>query len=695
MIAALVMLCIGGHLTIGVFENAESVRAEELIAGLERPGESAFVAVFEDATPEQLDEVTANLRAHPEVVSVIGPSGAPSAVAERMYSADKRYALVAVTLKGDLPTAAKHYPEVRKLVTGKAYFTGKIVLQDDLETGLARDLLHAEMIAAPITIFLLFMVFRSLIAALLPVIVGGLAVACGVASVLGLSHVMQVPSYAINICSLIGLGVAIDYSLFIVSRYRSEIADGQSIENALAVALHTAGRSVVYSGLTVAVGLSGLLFFHGSFLAAMGIAGALVVAFAVVAALTTLPALLAVLGPNLERGSFKAPIAKTSRMHGLAVWVTRHPLLVLIPCIGFIGVSAAPFSRLEVATTDVRVLPPDAEARVGYDVLQKAFPDVAATRISVVVDFPTPPALNTERVRALYEASRTLAKLPHVRHIESIVDLDDRMTLDMYENLAALPLVTQPPELQFAMRSMVARHAVLLTVIADVPPTSHEARDLVKQLRVNRTLADGYVLVGGQTARDMDSFTLIRERTPQAVVFIMMVSILVLFALLRSVLLPLKAVLMNLLSIGASFGALVYIFQEGHGSALLNFEPGPIEPTLPVLLFCIVFGLSMDYEVLLLHRMQEEYEKGLDNQSAVAEGLAKTSGLITSAAAIMVSVFAAFAMARILVIKATGVGIVVAVVMDATIVRLLIVPASMQLLGKANWWAPEWAKRVK
>jgi uncharacterized membrane protein YdfJ with MMPL/SSD domain len=691
LVAAVAMLCVGGHLTIGVFDNAESKRAEELIETLQRPGESAFVAMLDSASREQIAAITARLKAHPEVVSVIGPAGAPSAVAEHFYSQDMRYALLAVTLKGDLPTASKHYPEVRALITEKAAFTGKLVLQNDLEAGLARDLLHAELIAAPISILLLFFVFRSIIAALLPVVVGGLAVATGVAGVLALSYVTQVPSYAINICSLIGLGVAIDYSLFIVSRYRSEIAEGKGIEDALAVALHTAGRSVVYSGLTVAVGLAGLLFFHGSFLAAMGFAGALVVAFAVIAALTTLPALLAVLGPRLELGHVPLHLRDRGRVHAFATWVTRHPVLVLVPCILFVGLAAWPYSRLEVASTDVRVLPPDAEARIGYELLQQAFPDVAATRVNVVVDFPG--GLTVERVRALYDATRKLAKLPHVKRIESIVDLDDRLTLDLYENFITLPALARPPELQFAFDTMVTRHATLITVIADTRPNSAEARDLVKALRSERHIGDGYVLVGGQTARDFDSLTLIRERTPYAIAFIMATSVLVLFALLRSVLLPLKAVLMNLLSIGASFGALVYIFQEGHGRALLGFEPGPIEPTLPVMLFCIVFGLSMDYEVLLLHRMQEAYEAGNDNACDVAMGLAKTSGLITSAAAIMVSVFAAFAMARILVIKATGVGISVAVIMDATIVRLLIVPASMQLLGRANWWAPGWAKR--
>ena len=701
-----VVLLRGAHLSIGDFENAESKRAGELVASLERPGDSSFLLVLssrqwtvgdDDFQRALADTVTA-LRASPEVLSVISPVGLAAAAAQRFYSADARHALVAVTLRGDLPSAAQHYPEVRALVPSgplEPHFTGKLALMNDIEVGLHHDLLRAEAIAIPISLLLLLLVFRSAVAALLPVVVGGLAVAAGVAAVFALSHVADVPNYAINICSLIGLGVAIDYSLFIVSRFRDELAEGRSLEQALAITLHTAGRSVVFSGLTVAVGLAALLFFHGSFLAALGVAGALVVGFAVLAALTTLPALLGVLGTRVDLGRFGA--RKTAgfsrRWHGFALAVTRRPWLFLLPAMAITAFAAWPYSRLEVATTDVSVLPRDAEARVGFAVLRDAFPEIAATRINVVVEFPSAPALTSERVHALHATSRRLAALPHVRSVESIVDLSPGLEATTYALMLTLPTAMQPPDLSYALRSFVAERATLMTVVTDARPSSHEARDLVGALRAERAVGDGRLLVGGQAARDLDSLALISERSPSAVAFIVVATLVILFVLLRSVLLPIKAVLMNMLSIGASFGALVWVFQEGHGRDLLMFEPGFIDPTLPVMLFCLVFGLSMDYEVLLLHRMQEEYEHTGDNSQAVAEGLSRTSGLITSAAAIMVSVFAAFSVARILVVKATGVGIVVAILMDATIVRLLIVPSTMALLGDLNWWAPKFLAR--
>ncbi|MEZ0311931.1 MAG: MMPL family transporter [Myxococcota bacterium] len=701
-----VVLARGARLSIGDFENEESKRAGELIAGLERPGDSSFLLVLsskqwtvvDDAFQSELADTVSALKASPEVVSVISPVGLPGPAAQRFYAQDARHALVAVTMRGDLPTAAKHYPEVRALVpSGRldASFTGKLPLMNDIEVGLRHDLLRAEAIAIPISLLLLLFVFRSLVAALLPVVVGGLAVAAGVAAVFALSHVADVPNYAINICSLIGLGVAIDYSLFIVSRYRDELALGRSVEDALAITLHTAGRSVVFSGLTVATGLTGLLFFHGSFLAALGVAGALVVGFAVIAALTTLPALLGVLGAAVDRGRFwpRRPGRSSGRWHAFALTVTRRPWLFLVPAMAFVGFAAWPYSRLEVATTDVSVLPPDAEARVGFGVLREAFPEIAATRINVVVEFPSSPALTSERVHALYATSRRLAALPHVRSVESIVDLSPGLDATTYAMMLTLPEAMQPRDLGYASRTFVAERATLMTVVSDARPSSPEARELVRSLRADRAVADGGILVGGQTARDLDSLALVAERSPSAVAFIIGITIAILFVLLRSVLLPIKAVLMNLLSIGASFGALVWVFQEGHGRDILMFEPGFIDPTLPVMLFCLVFGLSMDYEVLLLHRMQEEYERTGDNSQAVAEGLSRTSGLITSAAAIMVSVFAAFSLARILVVKATGVGIVVAIIMDATIVRLLIVPSTMALLGDLNWWAPKFLAR--
>jgi RND superfamily putative drug exporter len=336
----------------------------------------------------------------------------------------------------------------------------------------------------------------------------------------------------------------------------------------------------------------------------------------------------------------------------------------------------------------VTVLPKEAEARRGYELLRRDFPAQAANRIVAIVQFPSGSAFTPERMGALYDASRAAASLPGVVGVESLARLDPRLDRDAYVQLARMPAAMRPPELQWALDAFVAGPVTAIDVLTEGPPSSPAAQEVVRKLRENRSIGDGLVLVGGPTAHDLDASAYVRAHTPAAIAFVMTMTFLVLFALLGSVVLPLKAVLMNLLSITGSFGAMVWIFQEGHLRNFLDFEPRPLEPALPVLLFCLVFGLSMDYEVLLLSRMQEEYRRTGDNTQAVAHGLEKSAGLITSAAAIMVAVFAAFALAHVVVVKAMGVGLAIAVTLDATLVRVLIVPATMRLFGDLNWWAP-------
>jgi RND superfamily putative drug exporter len=520
-------------------------------------------------------------------------------------------------------------------------------------------------------------------------------VVAGVAAVLALSHHLDMAQYTLNVVTLIGLGVAIDYSLFIVSRFRAELQQGATVDVALQRTMDTAGRAVAFSGLAVAAGLSGLLFYRGSYLAAMGLGGAIVVAFSVLFALTALPAILGWLGPRVNLG--RVPIPAFGLRQGLwerlAGWVMEHPVAVLLPTLGFIVLVGWPFLRLETAGTDITALPASAESRQGAAALASSFPEQSATRILVAVRFPGP-AFTPERTAALYDATRRWAKLPGVVGVESIVNLDPGITRDQYVQLAGTGPAFRPPQFALAEAAYLRGDVAVVQVLTTTPASSKEARTLVSELRKERVVGDGRALVGGQSAADVDSTAFVLARAPLAVGFVVLVTLVALFVLLGSVVLPIKAVVMNFLSIAASFGALVWIFQEGHLRWLLDFTPGPLEPALPVLLFCTLFGLSMDYEVLMLSRMREEWIRTHDNRQSVAEGLEQTGSLITSAAAIMVAVFAAFALARILVVKAMGVGMAIAVALDATLVRILIVPATMRLFGAANWWAPRALQRL-
>jgi RND superfamily putative drug exporter len=320
--------------------------------------------------------------------------------------------------------------------------------------------------------------------------------------------------------------------------------------------------------------------------------------------------------------------------------------------------------------------------------MREIFPDQGLTRILVAVRYPTAPAYTPERVGPLYDLAQRIAGLSGVVKVEGAVDTDPRLNRDYFEADAETPNDELPLAAQRTRAMVTSDEIALLMVLTDAPPTSEAARTLVRSIRRDRRVGDGFLQVGGAPANDVDLNDFILARAPAAIAFVLVTTYIVLFVMLRSVILPLKAVIMNLLSISASFGALVWIFEDGHLVWLLGFEPGPLDVAVPVLLFCSVFGLSMDYEVLMMSRMREEYLRTGDNTWAVAEGLERTGRLVTSAAAIMVTVFGAFGLGRVILVQALGVALAIAVALDATLVRILIVPATMRLFGDFNWWAP-------
>lgn len=694
-----------GRLSTGAIGGLEADRAGELIDGiLGRAPDTTFTVIFTSPTldpaetqfREAMQKALEPLRRDGRVSSIVTPYDAGPLRGPSMTNSDARSAYALVSLGGDFSQAGHAYPSLRRKLASDVLSiacTGRLPFTRDLDDTLEHDLLRAELISLPICLILLCAVFGGVVAAALPVCVGTLAVVSGVAAVILLSRFVDLAEYTVNICSLIGLGVAIDYSLFVVTRYREELDAGEHYEEALRRALVQAGRVVLFSGFAVIVGLTGLLFFSHSYLMGLGIGGAIVVAFAIFFALTFLPALVAVLGPHIHAGRLPLVLARTDTKiwHRTALWVMRRPVAVLAPALCLLVFMGSPFLRLRMAASDVRILPAHTEARRGYDLLRADFPDVAANHILAVVDFPSAPALDAERIEALYDFARRLAALPHVTAVQSIVDPARGVAREAWPELLLSPPAALAPLVAQAKQLTVGKTAVLVDVTTDEPPESPEARDIVRAIRSARRVADAAAIVGGQTAADVDTTQYIRARSPLVVGFVVVVTYVVLFLLLGSVLLPFKAVLMNFISIAGSFGALVWIFQEGHAFV---HTPRPVEPSLPVLLFCALFGLSMDYEVLMLTRMKEVFDRTGDNRIAVATGLERSAALITSAAAIMVAVFAAFSLAQIVVMQAVGFGMALAVALDATIVRVLVVPATMRLLGRLNWWAPPFLSRI-
>jgi RND superfamily putative drug exporter len=455
--------------------------------------------------------------------------------------------------------------------------------------------------------------------------------------------------------------------------------------------MSTAGRAITFSGVTVAIGLSAMLFYQGTFLASMGAAGTIVVGIAVVYGLTFLPALLSVLGPRVDW--LPVPFLsrrradETGAWHSMALWVMKRPFVVLVPALALLLLAGTPFIQLRLANADVDALPPSNQARQGYDTLLRDFPGQDQTTVEAVVYYPVGSPMTADHIGDVYDLSRRLAALPNVLRVQSIVNADPSLSKADYQRLYTSPRDQLPATLQQALTLTTGQHVTVLYVVTNKQYTSDEARDIVRAIRAEHVFG-GQVLATGGTAFDLDIVNFILEKTPSAVVAVLVVTYVVLFLLTGSVVLPLKAVITNLFSIAASFGALVFVFQQGHFSELLNFTPQSIDPSIPVILFSIVFGMSMDYEVLLISRIQEEYRRTGDNQRGVALGLEKSGRLITGAAAIMCAVFIAFGLAEVVIIKSIGIGLAVAIAIDATIVRVLIVPAVMRILGRANWWAP-------
>jgi putative drug exporter of the RND superfamily len=545
----------------------------------------------------------------------------------------------------------------------------------------------------PLALLMLLFVFGSVVAAGLPIGVGVLAVTGGFVGTLLLARLMDVSIYATNIVTMIGLGVAIDYSLFVVSRFREEVGR-HPVPDALARTMATAGRAILFSGLTVAIGFMGFLFFDVADLNSIGFAGSIVVAFSVLYGLTFLPALLAILGTRVDflRLPFVHP-ERTATGRGLwrrlATAVMAHPWRTLLPAVALLLVLGSPFLNIQLGLSGADTLSRDSESRRGEELLDRQFPDTSAYPMVVVIDYPQGSPLTKERVGETYDLSRWLEDRPGVKKVDGIVNLDPRFSRDQYQELLSGPREDLPPQVRKALKRTTGDHVTVLTAYTSVGYNSDEAYDLVREVRERHPDVGGEVLVGGWAAFDLDLTDSVYEAAPPAIVFVVLATYVVLFLLLGSVLLPIKAVVMNFLSISASYGALVWVFQEGHLSGLLNFTPGPINTTTPIIMFCILFGLSMDYEVMLLSRIKEEYGRTGDNRSSVALGIERTGRLITGAALIMATVFFSFGLAEAVVIKAIGLGMGIAVLVDATVVRALLVPATMRLMGRWNWWAPK------
>ncbi|MFI6822764.1 MMPL family transporter [Micromonospora sp. NPDC050187] len=581
--------------------------------------------------------------------------------ASALVSTDRRETFAAVQIAGATENdRLTNYLAVRGSLTSPdldVTVGGPLALIDDVNTQSKADLTRAEALALPILFLLLILIFRNVLAALLPVLVGVLSIVGSLAGLRLLAQFTDVSIFAVNVVTLLGLGLAVDYSLFMVSRFREELGAGHPVPQALRRTMVTAGRTIVVSAVTVALALASLAVFPQVFLRSIAVGGVAAVLLAGFFSLTVMAAMLALLGPRLrERRRRPAGTDPNSGAWArIARTVMRRPVLVGGAVIAVLVLLGLPFLRISYGWLDTRVLPATAESRQVQDTLAESFPDSVTRPIDAVVTLDGPAAEPAGRAELAAYVDR-VAALPDVRHAD----------------------VT-------GLSGDTAR----VTVRFDVEPISAQGRELVDAVRAVEPPTGGTVLVGGDAAGFADLMDMLTQRLPWMALLVLVTTFVLLFFSFGSLVLPVKAILMNVLSLTAAFGAVVWIFQDGHLDGLLRFtSTGNIDVVQPILIFAVAFGLSMDYEVFLLSRIREHYDLVGDNTEAVAVGLQRSGRIITSAALLLVVVIVSFATSSVLVVKIIGVGLAIAVVVDATIVRALLMPATMRLLGRLNWWMP-------
>jgi RND superfamily putative drug exporter len=717
----------GGRLIQGgwVIEGSEEQRAAALLADrfgaqattmlviFEDPGGDAASTAFQEVVAETLEPIADD----PLVDEITTYADAPL---DELLSDDRTKTLAVVTLTEAEEDAVEGAAELTERIEApdgvSVTVTGVPQLYHEFNEKIEQDLIQAELISLPIAALILLAVFGTLVGAALPLLVAGLALPSGFAVINLLAGVTDVSIFVTNLASMIGLALSIDYALFMVSRYREELRH-HSVEIAIERMMGSVGKAVAVSGAAVAIGLSSLIVFEADALRSMGIGGVITVVSTLIFALTVLPSLLAMLGHRVNR--FRLPLPRALRIveddpvaadarqgRGLWAWIAarvmRRPLLIAGPVLALMLLAGSPFLSIQLSTGQNLEDLPDTPAREGFLTIVAEFPGGESDPVTVAVtwdglDLETDgiPADVQEALAAYVEE---VAALDDVNGVESVLDAPPGLPAEQYRALLAMRPVDRPADvaagLDAYLDDWVGGDTAKIRVFSKLLPDSDDGRALVDEVRAVSPPENADAITGGLPSRSRDFMTSFYASVPMAVLIVVSVTGGILFLTFGSVFLPVKAVLMSLISVSASFGALVWIFQQGHLSDVLGFDPsGATAAWLPIIMFAILFGLSMDYEVFLLSRIRERYLVHGDNTRAVAEGIGITGGIITGAALIMVAVFGAFALSSIVFLKALGFSMALAVFIDATIVRGVLVPAFMRVMGTVNWWAPRWLQR--
>lgn len=763
---------LAGVLKGGGFSSSDSPSQQAATLMVERlnAGRSNLVVVFTSPSldargPEfqawetqALAGLTAQTVPHLTGIQTYATTGA-----EQLLSADGRSSVAVLSFDTADAVVQEQVAHIREMVAGASgglttYVTGQAAVDADLSDYSMKDLRTVELYALPVALLALLVVFGTLVAAALPVLAGGVAVSVTLGVVYLIARTTDVSIFVMNTATLLGLAVAIDYALFIVARFREELAAGAAVKDAVLTCTERAGRSVFFSGLAVAIGVLGLLFFPFPGLRSIAMGGAIVVFFSVAASLTLMPASLGLLGArvNALRIVPHRPVHESRFWRGWTAFLTRRPWAVLVVSLLLILLVASPVLHLGLTMPSATALPATAESRQGYEALDTQFDRAALSPISVLATWQGGSStLSMEQALPLYQLGQDLTATPGVASVTSLFNLPGLTpevmaaawpqiqqmlgsmdlgalsgaggneagggttaagagggaaggaSVAIAQALAAIPeeglqlapgiSITreQAGQLLQLVQSSVGERAFLFLVTPASAPTSDEAQDLARRLAGLTPPAGLHVHVAGEAAAQHDFFHGLTGRIPWVVIYVLVATYLVLLLMLRSLLLPLKAIAVNALTILMSIGCLVFIFQDGRLQDALGYtSTGATDSIILVVIFCALFGISMDYGVFSLTRMHEAWLQTGDNRESIRRGLLQSGRVILSAALLVVVVTAAFAFTRISLTKELGIGIALAIALDALLVRMALVPSLMCYLGRANWWMPAWLERA-
>lgn len=653
-------------------EGDHTYVTKELAENFDLPSDTILV-VFDPAKDKEIQDTLKKLDNIKEIHSIQSPLDDAS-----LQKNGIAYAMI--HLKNDIDNLTDIVKDIRSLIEKDGVtVTGGPVISADINTASQKDLASAEAIGLPIAIIVLLLAFGTVVASVLPIIIGVVTVVTAFGVMTMLSGNVNLSIFVLNIVPMLGLALSIDFALLFINRYREERAH-TSIPEAIQIAIQTAGRSIIFSAVCVMIGLGAMIVIGVEIFHNIALGGTIVVLLAVLSGLTLLPATMMLLGDRLNKWRLiRVKPGGANRWRGFAGFVMKYPVTIVIVALILLGIGMIPLKDIQLKIPQVDSLPTKYDARTAYDKLDDTFGLGETSTLYLLAERKEGWEDNEAR-ELIYTIQEKLLADPLVTNVSTIYTAAKIKTPE--ELNASLEIPQMAEQLQPVLSTFSKKTQLFIPITLDAAGSSSTAQKFARAWK-DKDLGVNFAL-GGQAKFNQEIFDEIANKIVLAISIILISTFFILMLAFRSVLIPLKAIIMNIIGLSSAFGILVYIFQYGH----FGIDAGSIVLIIPVIVFCLVFGLSMDYEVFLISRIQEEYLKGADNTRATIDGLTSTSRIITSAALIMIVITGAFAFTDVMPVKQIGVGIAIAVAIDATIIRLMLVPSLMKLFGDWNWWLP-------